>query len=114
MSNIVKDGLGFGDTHFQRGGWFVPLSRLLIRPIALLNNSLILLGLAVYIFTEAYQRLLDPQPVEGGLVVIVASVGIAINGSIAYLFFKSRGDLNIRSAFLNMALDALASVGACY
>jgi hypothetical protein len=52
------------------------------------------------------------QPVQGGLVVIVALVGIAINGSIAYLFFKSRGDLNIRSAFLNMALDTLASVGA--
>ena len=80
--------------------------------LAALINSLILLGLAVYIFTEAYQRFQDPQPVQGGLVVIVALVGIAINGSIDYLFFKSRGDLNIRSAFLNMALDTLASVGA--
>ncbi len=80
--------------------------------LAALINSLILLSLAVYIFSEAYQRFQDPQPVEGGLVVVVALVGIAINGSIAYLFFKSRGDLNIRSAFLNMALDALASVGA--
>ncbi len=80
--------------------------------LAALINSLILLSLAVYIFSEAYQRFQDPQPVEGGLVVIVALVGIAINGSIAYLFFKSRGDLNIRSAFLNMTLDALASVGA--
>lgn len=80
--------------------------------LAALVNSLILLGLAVYIFTEAYERFQDPQPVQGGLVVIVALVGIAINGSIAYLFFKSRGDLNIRSAFLNMAMDALASVGA--
>ncbi|MFZ1249968.1 MAG: cation diffusion facilitator family transporter [Candidatus Microsaccharimonas sp.] len=80
--------------------------------LAALINSLILLGLAVYIFIEAFQRLQDPQPVEGGLVVIVAIIGIVINGSIAYLFFKSRGDLNIRSAFLNMALDALASVGA--
>lgn len=80
--------------------------------LAALINSLILLGLAAYIFTEAYKRFQNPQPVEGGLVVIVALIGIAINGSIAYLFFKSRGDLNIRSAFLNMALDALASVGA--
>jgi len=80
--------------------------------LAALINSLILLGLAVYIFIEAYQRFQDPQPVEGGLVVIVAIAGIAINGTIAYLFYKSRGDLNIRSAFLNMALDALASVGA--
>lgn len=80
--------------------------------LAAVINSLILLGLAVYIFTEAYQRFQDPQTVEGGLVMVVAFVGILINGSIAYLFFKSRGDLNIRSAFLNMALDALASVGA--
>ncbi len=80
--------------------------------LAALINALILLGLAVYIFIEAYKRFQDPQPVEGGLVMIVAFVGILINGSIAYLFFKSRGDLNIRSAFLNMAMDALASVGA--
>lgn len=80
--------------------------------LAALINALILLGLAVYIFIEAFKRFQDPQPVEGGLVMIVAFVGILINGSIAYLFFKSRGDLNIRSAFLNMAMDALASVGA--
>lgn len=80
--------------------------------LAALINSLILLSLSAYIFTEAYKRFQDPQPVEGGLVVVVALIGIAINGSIAFLFFKSRGDLNIRSAFLNMALDTLASVGA--
>lgn len=80
--------------------------------LAALINSLILLGLAVYIFSEAYQRFQNPQPVEGGLVIIVAIVGIAINGMVAYMFYKSRDDLNIRSAFLNMALDALASVGA--
>lgn len=80
--------------------------------LAALINALILLGLAVYIFIEAFKRFQEPQPVEGGLVMIVAFVGILINGSIAYLFFKNRGDLNIRSAFLNMAMDALASVGA--
>lgn len=80
--------------------------------VAALINSLILLSLAVYIFTEAFKRFQNPEPVEGGLVVVVALVGIAINGTVAYLFFKSRGDLNIRSAFLNMALDTLASVGA--
>lgn len=80
--------------------------------LAAVINSLILISLASYIFTEAYKRFQDPQSVEGGLVMIVAFVGILINGSVAYLFFKSRGDLNIRSAFLNMTMDALASVGA--
>ncbi len=80
--------------------------------LAALINSLILLSLAAYIFIEAFKRFQNPEPVEGGLVVIVALVGIVINGTIAFQFFKSRGDLNIRSAFLNMALDTLASVGA--
>jgi cobalt-zinc-cadmium efflux system protein len=80
--------------------------------LAALINSVMLLGLSVYIFYEAYQRILNPEPVEGKLVMIVAFVGILINGGIAYLFFKNKNDLNVRSAFLNMALDALASVGA--
>ncbi len=80
--------------------------------LAAMINSVILLGLAVYIFYEAYQRILHPEPVEGSLVMLVAFVGILINGGIALLFFKNKNDLNVRSAFLNMALDALASVGA--
>lgn len=75
-------------------------------------NSVILIGLAFYIFYEAYQRLQNPEPVEGKLVIVVAFVGIIINASIAWLFYKNKNDLNIRSAFLNMALDAVASVGA--
>jgi cobalt-zinc-cadmium efflux system protein len=80
--------------------------------LAALINSVILLVLSIYIFYEAYQRILKPEPVEGQLVMLVAFVGLVINGSIAYLFSKNKNDLNVRSAFLNMALDALASVGA--
>ncbi len=80
--------------------------------LAALINALILLVLAGYIFFESYKRFQEPHSVSGGLVALVAFIGMLINGSIAYLFFKSRGDLNIRSAFLNMAMDALASVGA--
>ena len=80
--------------------------------LAAFLNSVILLILAFYIFYEAYQRILKPGMVEGRLVMIVAFVGILINGGIAYLFSKSKNDLNVRSAFLSMALDAIASVGA--
>lgn len=80
--------------------------------LAALINALILLALAFYIFFEAYKRFQKPQPVEGGLVMIVAFVGIIINGGIAYIFYKSKSDLNIRSAFISMAMDAIASVGA--
>ena len=80
--------------------------------LAALINGLILLSLALYIFYEAYQRMQNPQPVEGGVVMLVAFVGILINTSIALLFRNNKSDLNIRSAYTNMLFDALASVGA--
>ncbi len=80
--------------------------------LAALINGLILFLLAIYIFYEAYHRFQNPQPVEGGIVMIVAFFGICINTSIALLFRSNKGDLNIRSAYTNMLFDALASVGA--
>lgn len=80
--------------------------------LAALLNGLILFILAFYIFYEAYHRFQNPQPVEGSLVMVVAIVGITINLSIALLFRNNKNDLNIRSAYLNMLFDALASVGA--
>ncbi len=80
--------------------------------LAALINALILFALAFYIFYEAYQRILKPEPVEGGIVMIVAFVGTIINGAIAFTFFKNRDELNTRAAFLSMAFDTLASVGA--
>ena len=49
---------------------------------ALLNSS-ILIGLALFIFYESYQRILQPEPVNGGWVAVVAFIGILINGTIA-------------------------------
>lgn len=80
--------------------------------LAALINAFILFALAFYIFYEAYKRLQKPEPVEGGIVMAVAFVGIIINGSIAFTFLKNREDLNTRAAFLSMAFDTLASVGA--
>jgi cobalt-zinc-cadmium efflux system protein len=58
------------------------------------------------------QRLLDPAPVSGQTVMIVAAIGIVINTATALLFLSgSKGDLNIRGAFLHMAADALVSAG---
>jgi cobalt-zinc-cadmium efflux system protein len=80
--------------------------------ISALINSVILISLAIYIFYEAYHRFLQPQPVSGGLIILVSIIGIIINGSIALMFRNSTKDLNMKSAFLSMAFDTLASVGA--
>lgn len=75
-----------------------------------LINSLILLLVAVYIFLEAFHKFQNPQPVQGGIIAIVSLFGIIINTSVAFLFKDSNADLNKKAAFVNMALDALASV----
>lgn len=80
--------------------------------LAALLNAVIMLGVAAFIVFEAVERLANPQPVEGGIVAAVAFIGILVNGSIAYILYKQRSDLNMRSAFIDMAFDALSSFGA--
>jgi len=77
-----------------------------------LANSLILILVAVYIFYEAYLKILNPQPVRGGIVMLVAGVGVLVNGAVALMFLKNRGNLNLRGVFLNMAFDTAVSLGA--
>ena len=78
---------------------------------ALVNAGLLLIavgGIAV----EAIQRIQAPAAVAGGTVVVVAALGILVNGATALLFMRGRhGDLNIRGAFLHMAADAAVSLG---
>ncbi len=78
---------------------------------ALVNAGLLLIavgGIAV----EAIQRIEAPAAVAGGTVVVVAALGIIVNGGTALLFMRGRhGDLNIRGAFLHMAADAAVSLG---
>lgn len=80
--------------------------------LAALLNASVMLAVAVFIVIEAIQRLGNPHPVEGGIVAAVAFVGILVNGSIAIVLSKNRKDLNMRSAFVDMAFDALSSLGA--
>jgi len=80
--------------------------------LAALFNAMFLLTAVGAIAWEAAQRLAHPVPVAGMTVVVVAAVGIAINGATAWLFASGRkGDINIRGAFLHMAADAAVSAG---
>jgi cobalt-zinc-cadmium efflux system protein len=80
--------------------------------LAAFVNAVTLLGLSLYIFHEAYLRLLQPATVNAPVMFGVAFVGLAMNGGIsAALYRASRDDINIRSSFIHMAGDALGSVG---
>jgi cobalt-zinc-cadmium efflux system protein len=80
--------------------------------LAALFNAVFLLVAVGAIGWEAVQRLFHPEPVAGVTVMIVAAVGIFVNGITAWLFASGRkSDINIRGAYLHMAADAAVSVG---
>lgn len=80
--------------------------------LAALANALLLLLTTGAVSWEAIWRLSDPQPVATGTVMLVAAVGILVNGGTALLFASGRkGDINLRGAFLHMSADAAVSLG---
>jgi cobalt-zinc-cadmium efflux system protein len=82
--------------------------------LAALINALFLLVAVGAIGAEAIRRVIHPSPTEGGVVMIVAGIGIVVNGLTALLFARGTHDLNIRGAFLHMAADAIVSVGVVF
>lgn len=80
--------------------------------LAALANAALLLVAVGAILVESIRRMMDPQPIAGGMMIAVAAVGIVINTGTALLFLRGREhDINIRGAFLHMAADALVSLG---
>lgn len=80
--------------------------------LAALGNAIVLLVVTGGIAWEGIRRLMDPEPAGGLIIVVVAAIGILVNGATAFFFMSGhKDDLNIRGAFLHMASDALVSVG---
>ena len=82
--------------------------------LAALANALFLMVAVGAIGLEAIQRLILPEPSEGGVMMIVAAIGIAVNGLTAMLFMRGQHDINIRGAFLHMAADAAVSAAVVF
>ena len=79
--------------------------------ISLLNAITLLISIGA-IGYESFFRFKNPQPMPGLTIAIVAFIGIIINGSSAFLFFKDKEkDINVKSAFLHLMSDALVSLG---
>jgi cobalt-zinc-cadmium efflux system protein len=77
-----------------------------------LVNVLTLVLLAGYIFYEGYQRLIHPDPVLSGPMIVVAIIAFALNLVIALTLREaSQHDVNVRSAFVHMAGDAASAIG---
>lgn len=76
---------------------------------AALANGITIIGIAFFIFYEAYERIFDPPSVKGTEVLVIATIGLLVN-TWAALKLHGHHDLNIRGAYLHVIGDALASL----
>lgn len=80
--------------------------------LASLINALVLLVVVGAILVESIYKLRNPVDISGEAISWTAGIGILINGATAWLLMKNQKyDLNVKGAFLHMAMDTLVSVG---
>ena len=83
-----------------------------LQVLAALTNGATLLLVSFEIFREAWERFQHQAPVLAGPMLVVAVVGLVVNLLVALVLRKhDHHDLNVRSAFLHVLGDALASLG---
>ena len=79
--------------------------------LAALTNAVLLLVAVGVIASEAVRRFGQPAPVHTDVIMLMAGLGVLVNGATAMLFMRGRpSDLNVRGAFLHMAADAAVSL----
>lgn len=80
--------------------------------LAAFVNCLAMLGLVTWIGWEAVQRLIHPEPVQGGIVLVVAALGASINLLVAWILSRNNDSINTRAALVNVMGDLLGSLAA--
>jgi cobalt-zinc-cadmium efflux system protein len=80
--------------------------------LAALVNGLLLVALAIWIFVEAARRLSSPPTVDGGTMLAIGAIGLAVNVFAARLLWRASGEsLNVRAALRHVFADLLGSLG---
>jgi cobalt-zinc-cadmium efflux system protein len=80
--------------------------------LAAIFNSLLLLIVVGGISIEAIRKFFYPQPLQGNVIMLIAGIGVIINGLTAFFFLKGKEkDLNIKGAYLHMVADTGVSLG---
>lgn len=83
--------------------------------LAALANGIILIIVSVYIFYDAYRRLIQPPAVQGLLLLAVSTIGLVGNLIMTFILRQgSEANLNVRGAFLHVVGDTLSSVGVIF
>lgn len=79
--------------------------------IAAFTNAATLVIVAFILIYGAVERFLNPHPIQSGLVIWLAILGIVVNGlSVLFLKKDAEHNLNMKSAYLHLLTDMMASV----
>lgn len=82
-----------------------------IEILAALLNAALLIIVTIYLFYEAALRILEPEPIKGQIMMIVASIGLLANLAAVFLLHRDSGkNINVRAAYLHLLSDTLSSV----
>jgi cobalt-zinc-cadmium efflux system protein len=79
--------------------------------LAALVNAVTLIVIVIVIAFEAVRRLASPEPVQGGIVIVAALAGIAINAFIVVGLRRETRNLNLRAALAHVVGDLAVSAG---
>jgi len=114
LSDAISLGIAFVARKIARrpahGGMSFGYGRAEI--VAALVNYTTLVVIGLYLVYEAIWRFIEPQGVDGWLVVIIAGIALIIDLATALLTYRlSKHSVNIRAAFLHNVADALGSIG---
>jgi cobalt-zinc-cadmium efflux system protein len=75
-------------------------------------NALLLVAIALYVFYEAYHRLMSPHAVNAQWMMIVGGIGFLVDAGVSVALLRQmHGDVNLRTAFLHTAADAVSTAG---
>jgi cobalt-zinc-cadmium efflux system protein len=80
--------------------------------IAAVFNIAWLIFIGIFLVVEAVERFFNPQPIEGWMVVVIATIALVVDIATVMLTFRmAKTSMNIRAAFIHNLSDAMASVG---
>ena len=84
-----------------------------IEILAAFINGLFLIGISLWILSEAIKRFIEPSSVKSPIMFFIALIGLIVN---VYVVLKLRGskDLNIKAAFLHVMTDTLSSIAVIF
>jgi cobalt-zinc-cadmium efflux system protein len=78
--------------------------------LAAFVNALVLTGVALFLCYEGYERIVHPEPIQAGVMMVVGVLALVINSGITLAVARGRRDLNLRAVFVHNLGDAFSNI----